>query len=88
MTRGRGWRFLEAGRRVERALGGLNLLRTAAGQGSGESPLLDPLLQTCDSVMTCRRRHFSWPRLNAVIDLIFFDPTNPRSVAYQLHVIC
>jgi uncharacterized circularly permuted ATP-grasp superfamily protein/uncharacterized alpha-E superfamily protein len=87
MTRGQGWRFLEVGRRVERALGGLNLLRTAAGQGSGESPVLDPLLETCDSVMTYRRRHFSRPRLDAVIDLIFFDPTNPRSVAYQMHVI-
>lgn len=87
MTRGQGWRFLEVGRRVERALGGLNLLGAAAEQGSGESPLLDPLLETCDSVMTYRRRHFSRPRLDAVIDLIFFDPTNPRSVAYQIHVI-
>lgn len=87
MTRGQGWRFLEVGRRIERALGGLNLLRAAAGQGNPESPLLDPLLETCDSVMTYRRRHFSRPRLDAVIDLIFFDASNPRSVAYQLHVI-
>jgi uncharacterized circularly permuted ATP-grasp superfamily protein/uncharacterized alpha-E superfamily protein len=87
MTRGQGWRFLEVGRRIERALGGLSLLRTAAGQGDGESSLLDPLLETCDSVMTYRRRHFSRPRLDAVIDLIFFDRTNPRSVAYQLSII-
>jgi uncharacterized circularly permuted ATP-grasp superfamily protein/uncharacterized alpha-E superfamily protein len=87
MTRGQGWRFLEVGRRVERALGGLRLMRTAAGQGTGGLPVLDPLLETCDSVMTYRRRHFSRPRLDAVIDLIFFDPTNPRSVAYQLRVI-
>ncbi len=87
MTRGQGWRFLETGRRIERALGGLNLLRAAAGQDNRETLLLDPLLETCDSVMTYRRRHFSRPRLDAVIDLIFFDATNPRSVAYQLHVI-
>ena len=87
MTRGQGWRFLEVGRRVERALGGLSLLRTAAEAGSGESPVLDPLLETCDSVMTYRRRHFSRPKLVAVIDLIFFDLSNPRSVAYQTHVI-
>ena len=87
MTRGQGWRFLETGRRIERALGGLNLLRAAAGQDHSETLLLDPLLETCDSVMTYRRRHFSRPRLDAVIDLIFFDATNPRSVAYQLHVI-
>ena len=37
MTRGQGWRFLEVGRRVERALGGLHLLRTAAGQGTAQA---------------------------------------------------
>ena len=87
MTRGQGWRFLEVGRRIERGLSGLKLLRTAAGQASGESPLLDPLLETCDSVMTYRRRHFSRPRLDAVIELIFFDATNPRSDAYQIGIL-
>ena len=87
MTRGHGWRFLEMGRRIERALGGLHLLRTAAGQADAESPVLDPLLETCDSVMTYRRRHFSRPRLDAVTELIFFDRTNPRSAAYQIAVI-
>ncbi|RYF10396.1 MAG: PAS domain S-box protein [Oxalobacteraceae bacterium] len=71
---------------IERALSGLKLLRTAAGQGE-ESAVLDPLLETCDSVMTYRRRHFSRPRLEPVIDLIFFDRTNPRSVAYQVDII-
>lgn len=87
MTRGQGWRFLEVGRRIERALGALKLLKTAAASGEGESLLLDPLLETCDSVMTYRRRHFSRPQLDAVIDLIFFDPINPRSVAYQFGVL-
>ncbi len=87
MTRGQGWRFLEVGRRVERALGGLRLLGTAAARGDGWSTLLDPLLETCDSVMTYRRRHFSRPQLEGVIDLIFFDRTNPRSVAFQFGVI-
>jgi uncharacterized circularly permuted ATP-grasp superfamily protein/uncharacterized alpha-E superfamily protein len=87
MTRGQGWRFLEVGRRIERALGTLKLLKTASASGDGESLLLDPLLETCDSVMTYRRRHFSRPQLDAVIDLIFFDATNPRSVAYQFSVL-
>jgi uncharacterized circularly permuted ATP-grasp superfamily protein/uncharacterized alpha-E superfamily protein len=87
MTRGQGWRFLEVGRRVERALSVLKLLRSAAKVGADDSSLLDPLLETCDSVMTYRRRHFSRPRLDAVIDLIFFDVTNPRSVSFQIDVI-
>ncbi len=87
MTRGQGWRFLEVGRRVERSIGTLSLLKTAAGQPTGESPLLDSLLETCDSVMTYRRRHFSRPQLDAVIELIFYDATNPRSVAYQIGIL-
>lgn len=87
MTRGQGWRFLEVGRRIERALGTLGLLQTAAAQESSDSGLLDPLLETCDSVMTYRRRHFSRPRLDAVMELIFFDVTNPRSVGHQLSII-
>jgi uncharacterized circularly permuted ATP-grasp superfamily protein/uncharacterized alpha-E superfamily protein len=87
MTRGQGWRFLEVGRRIERALSVLKLLRSAAKAGPGNSSLLDPVLETCDSVMTYRRRHFSRPRLDAVVDLIFFDVSNPRSVSFQIGVI-
>lgn len=87
MTRGHGWRFLEVGRRIERAIGVLNLLKTAAGRQSSATALLDVLLETCDSVMTYRRRHFSSPEPASVIDLVFSDRANPRSVAYQIHVI-
>ena len=37
--------------------------------------------------MTYRRRHFSRPCIEGVIDLIFFDRSNPRSLAYQIHVL-
>lgn len=87
MTRGQGWRFLEIGRRLERALGTLALLHKAASTGGEESQILDPLLETCDSVMTYRRRHFSKPRWDAVSGLLFMDQTNPRSVAYQIALL-
>jgi len=89
MTRGHGWRFLEVGRRLERALNVLALLQTAAQRRfpAGNDPLLGPLLETCDSVMTYRRRHFSDPRLKPVIDLLYADSTNPRSVAHQMRVL-
>jgi uncharacterized alpha-E superfamily protein len=45
------------------------------------------LLQTCDSVMTYRRRYFSTPELAAVVDLLFADASNPRSFVYQALVI-
>lgn len=83
MNRGHGWRFLETGRRVERALNGLTLLRA----GSGDGVVLEPLLEVFDSVMTYRRRHFSRPEWEGVIQLVFFDESNPRSVAHQLRVL-
>ncbi len=87
MTRGQGWRFLEVGRRIERALGGISLLKSAAKTTAAELPLLESLLEMCDSVMTYRRRHFSQPQLAPVIDLIFFDQTNPRAIAFQVQII-
>ncbi len=87
MTRGQGWRFLETGRRLERALGGLALLHSASNPSPHDLPVLDPLLEICDSSMTYRRRHFSKPQWHGVLDLIFFDPTNPRSIAFQINII-
>lgn len=87
MTRGQGWRFLEIGRRIERALGTLSLLQTAAEREEKDSVLLDPLLEICDSVMTYRRRHFSKPRWEAVCGLLFLDQSNPRSVAHQVAIL-
>ncbi len=87
MTRGQGWRFLEIGRRLERSLGTLSLLKCAAEFSETDSLILDPLLETCDSVMTYRRRHFSKPRWDAVCGLLFSDLTNPRSVAFQIAIM-
>jgi uncharacterized alpha-E superfamily protein len=83
MIRGQGWRFLETGRRIERGQITLGLLRTAAA----EQAMLEPLIEICDSVMTYRRRYFSRPDWQGVIELLFFDRSNPRSVGFQLAVL-
>ena len=83
MIRGQGWRFLETGRRIERGQVTLGLLRAAA---SGQA-MLEPLIEICDSVMTYRRRYFSRPDWQGVVDLLFFDRSNPRSVSFQLAVL-
>ncbi|BCU78816.1 circularly permuted type 2 ATP-grasp protein [Luteolibacter sp. LG18] len=87
MTRGHGWRFLEIGRRIERALGVLSLLASAPGTQLADCPALEPLLETCDSTMTYRRRHFSRPRWSSVAELLLADPTNPRSAAAQAAIL-
>ena len=87
MTRGHGWRFLELGRRIERPLGVLALLGSTPNPDANEVPALDPLLETCDSVMTYRRRHFSRPRWETVVELLLYDSTNPRGVMSQAEIL-
>ncbi|HEX4414690.1 MAG TPA: circularly permuted type 2 ATP-grasp protein [Lacipirellulaceae bacterium] len=85
MTRTYAWRFLDLGRRLERALQESQLLRGMLATGSGSEPeSLETLLEMLDSVMTYRSRYGSRFQLGAVLDLMLCDETNPRSVAYQL----
>jgi uncharacterized alpha-E superfamily protein len=89
-TRGYGWRFLEIGRRLERALQMAHVLdaalaRTEILEDSGEvEPWLEVLLQIADSSITYRTRHLTDIRVEYVLELLLADETNPRSVAFQL----
>lgn len=83
MIRGQGWRFLEIGRRIERSRCTLALLEDT----SADETMLEPLIEVCDSVMTYRRRYFSKPDWKGVVELLFSDTHNPRSVAFQTDVL-
>jgi len=83
MIRGQGWRFLETGRRIERARCELSLLRKA----SEDVGMLEPLIEICDSAMTYRRRYFSKPDWKGVVELLFAERSNPRSVGFQIAVL-
>lgn len=87
MTRGIDWRFLDFGRRLERANHMCNLLQTAVSQAADSAAILNPLLEIADSTMTYRRRYFSEPDPASVLELLLLDDTNPRSVAFQLNEI-
>jgi len=87
MTRGHGWRFLDVGRRLERALNAISLVRQALSAGPSERGLLEPLLEIADSSMTYRRRYFARPQLSPVLDLLLLDDTNTRAVAFQLAAV-
>lgn len=87
MTRGQGWRFLDMGRRIERSLQTLGLLRgtlVTFPPGAPEGPLLDALLEIADCAMTFRRRYLASLQPAPVLDLLLIDEDNPRSLAYQL----
>jgi uncharacterized circularly permuted ATP-grasp superfamily protein/uncharacterized alpha-E superfamily protein len=84
-TRGFGWRFLEIGRRMERALQTSELLRCGLGSAATEvESCLQVLLQVADSTITYRRRYPTALQTDLVLQLLLIDESNPRSVGFQL----
>jgi uncharacterized circularly permuted ATP-grasp superfamily protein/uncharacterized alpha-E superfamily protein len=83
MMRGHAWRFLDMGRRLERAVQLVGLLR-AVVDASPDPAFLEALLQIADSSMTYRRRYLATLQLAPVVDLMLTDETNPRSVVFQV----
>jgi uncharacterized alpha-E superfamily protein len=83
MYRFAGWRFLELGRRLERAI---QMARAAGWLTGPEAPdgSLEMLLEIGDSAMSHRRRYSVSAGKHSVVDLLVLDPLNPRSVLFQL----
>jgi uncharacterized alpha-E superfamily protein len=88
MTRGSGWRFLDMGRRVERAI---YVARTLLGVGDTAAANWDAslhlALELCDSTITYRTRYLAALQAAPVLDLLLLDDTNPQSLAFQLAAI-
>jgi uncharacterized alpha-E superfamily protein len=87
MTRGLGWRFLDVGRRLERATHQARLFRAALCGGDKADPVLEPLLEISDSLMTFRRRYFTGVQISSVLELLVLDAGNPRALAFQLNAL-
>ena len=88
MTRGHGFRFLDLGRRLERALQMTDLLRAGIVEAPPETDgYLQLLLHVADSTITYRSRNLTMLRADLVLDLLLCDETNPRSVGMQLSAL-
>jgi uncharacterized circularly permuted ATP-grasp superfamily protein/uncharacterized alpha-E superfamily protein len=87
MTRTLGWRFLDLGRRLERAEGTATIVRQLCDQPDVDASVWQAFCEVADSLMTYRSRYLAHWSLDAVLDLLLTDPTNPRSVIYQLRKI-
>src|SRR6185436_1818784 len=88
MTRDNGWRFLELGRRLERAANMSDLIFQAMVQPSHDEEIrLPALLEIANSAMTYRSRYVFGPDPAPVLDLLLADEGNPRSVAFQLSTL-
>lgn len=87
MTREHGWLFLDIGRRLERSMSLVTLLRTVLTPAYPETLeylLLESLLASTETQITHRRRYRAQMHLETVLDLLLFDLTNPRSLIFQL----
>ena len=80
-----GWRFMDIGRFLDRVLGLLSLLKlTLNAPHSPGLALWEVVLATTDNFTAYRRRYRSELHPTAIVDLLLFDETNPRSVGYML----
>jgi uncharacterized circularly permuted ATP-grasp superfamily protein/uncharacterized alpha-E superfamily protein len=84
MTQDDGWRLMMLGRRLERLQFLAEMLGERLGSGAipGQSEL-EWLLDIGDSTITYRTRYLASPQLEPTIDLLVFDHSNPRALAFQ-----
>jgi uncharacterized alpha-E superfamily protein len=90
MTRESGWLMLGCGRRLERALALMSLLRATLVQKhepAVANQVLEAVLFSTDSLSIYQRRYRSFIELSAVLELLLLDETHPRSVVYQLKLL-
>jgi uncharacterized alpha-E superfamily protein len=87
MVRAQAWLFIEIGRRIERALLLISMLRStviARREPQVEALLLESVLRSADSLRAYRRGYHDQPQIDAVLNLLLHDDGNPRSLAFQL----
>jgi len=82
MTRDHGWRFLTAGRLIERLIGMALQIEVFAAHGAlALAPGMAQLLDLFDSAITFRARYQRHEDLLALADLLVLDGNNPRAYA-------
>jgi uncharacterized alpha-E superfamily protein len=86
MSRSAAWSFVDAGRRIERAISVCRFVRRLALE-DGSEDALDALLDLSESQLSYRRRYLVGLAREPVIDLVLLDPANPRSAAFQVQRI-
>lgn len=85
MTRGMGWRFMDMGRRMERAAQMTIMLKSLVREPkipAGHD--LKALLEIADSTITYHTRYRTTLHLEPVVDLLLIDELNPKAVGFQM----
>ena len=87
MPRNLGWDLTEAGRRIERTMSLLALLRATLGHRrtrSAESRIAAALALITESGASYRRAYHATVQPELLVELLLNDATLPRSIAFQL----
>ena len=90
MNRGFGWRFMELGRRLERAQqinNAVSGLLVPELSETEQDRLAEALLLTLETLIGYRRRYRGRMSVETSLDLILLDGSNPRSLMYQLSLL-
>jgi uncharacterized circularly permuted ATP-grasp superfamily protein/uncharacterized alpha-E superfamily protein len=87
MVRDAGWYLLDAGRRLERSLQIVGLLRHSLNRApapAAQSLVVESVLIAAESIITHRRRYQARGGIDTVLELLLLDGGNPRSLTFQL----
>jgi uncharacterized circularly permuted ATP-grasp superfamily protein/uncharacterized alpha-E superfamily protein len=87
MLRGEAWLFLDIGRRIERGLLLIALLRgalVATRPAAVETTVLKAVLRSCESIVAYRRGYNAPPQVTPALALLLMNETNPRALLFQL----
>jgi uncharacterized alpha-E superfamily protein len=85
MTRAMGWRFMDMGRRLERAAYMISLLKSLfALDRPPINQELEALLEVADSTITYHTRYRTTLQVEPIVDLLLLDELNPRAVGFQM----
>lgn len=87
MTREPGWLMLDSGRRIERALWLIRMMKATLLTQHPEALehlVLESFLSIHESLITHRRRYRSYLQMQTVLEVVLTDETNPRALAYQI----
>jgi uncharacterized circularly permuted ATP-grasp superfamily protein/uncharacterized alpha-E superfamily protein len=85
MTRSMGWRFMDMGRRLERAGYMITLLKSLFSEkGKPRTDEMEVLLEVADSTITYHNRYRTTLLMAPIVDLLLLDELNPRAVGFQM----
>jgi uncharacterized circularly permuted ATP-grasp superfamily protein/uncharacterized alpha-E superfamily protein len=87
MVRGNGWHFMEMGRRMERTLQIVSVLRsmlTSKFEDTEEEVLIETALLCGEALISYRRRYQNGVNIENGLEMILLNSKNPRSLIFQI----